>query len=130
MRALEPAGISAGPSGRHAANIDTAPMPDNPSSCVDALSAQPEIDWLEVDQIGLTLPNGRVLVSNVSFSAGPGSLTAIIGPSGAGKSTLAKLVAGALAPTVGAVRFNGHDLHAEFGSLRHRIGLVPQDDVV
>ena len=26
--------------------------------------------------------------------------------------------------------FDGHDLHAEYASLRHRIGLVPQDDVV
>ena len=96
---------------------------------VDGHPAVSEIDWLEVDLLGLTLPNGCDLVSNVSFSAGPGSLTAIIGPSGAGKSTLAKPVAGALAPTTGAVRFNGHDLHAEFGWLRHRIGLIPQDDV-
>src|SRR5882724_13097836 len=50
-------------------------------------------DWLDVHLLGLTLPNGRHLVSDVSFSARPGSLTAIIGPSGAGKSTLAKLVA-------------------------------------
>ncbi|HUE34979.1 MAG TPA: ATP-binding cassette domain-containing protein [Mycobacterium sp.] len=96
---------------------------------VDGHSALSEIDWLEVDLLGLTLPNGCDLVSNVSFSAGPGSRTAIIGPSGAGRSTLAKPVAGALAPTTGAVGFNGHDLHAEFGSLRPRIGLIPQDDV-
>jgi ABC-type multidrug transport system fused ATPase/permease subunit len=96
---------------------------------VDGHSALSEIDWLEVDLLGLTLPNGCELVSNVSFSAGPGSRTAIIGPSGAGRSTLAKPVAGALAPTTGAVGFNGHDLHAEFGSLRPRIGLIPQDDV-
>jgi ABC transport system ATP-binding/permease protein len=89
-----------------------------------------DIDSVDVHTLGLTLPNGRDLVSNVSFSARRGSLTAIIGPSGAGKSTLAKLVAGALTPTTGAVSFDGHDLHAEYGSLRHRIGLVPQDDVV
>ena len=88
------------------------------------------IDCLNVELLGLTLPNGRQLVSDVSFSARPGSLTAIIGPSGAGKSTLAKLVGGAVTPTDGAVSFDGHDLHAEYASLRHRIGLVPQDDVV
>src|SRR5689334_5117515 len=97
---------------------------------VDGNPAATVIDCLDVHALGLTLPNGPQLVSNVSFSARAGSLTAIIGPSGAGKSTLAKLVAGALAPTSGEVRFNGHDLHAEYGSLRHRIGLVPQDDVV
>ena len=87
-------------------------------------------DCLEVHALGLRLPNGRRLLTDVSFGARPGSLTAIIGPSGAGKSTLAKLVGGALSPTAGAVCFDGHDLHAEYASLRHRIGLVPQDDVV
>ena len=87
-------------------------------------------DCLEVSGLGLTLPNGRRLLSDVSFGARPGSLTAIIGPSGAGKSTLAKLVGGAITPTMGEVRFGGHDLHGEYAALRHRIGLVPQDDVV
>src|SRR3954464_36176 len=41
-----------------------------------------EGDCLEVSGLGLTLPNGRRLLSEVSFGARPGSLTAIIGPSG------------------------------------------------
>ena len=89
-----------------------------------------DAECLDVHGLGLMLPSGRQLLSNVSFSARPGSLTAIIGPSGAGKSTLAKLVGGAITPTAGEVSFAGHDLHAEYASLRHRIGLVPQDDVV
>src|SRR6185369_10097576 len=80
-------------------------------------------DSLEVHGLGLTLADGRRLLSDVSLSA-------IIGPSGAGKSTLAKLVAGALTPTAGEVCFGGHDLHTEYPALRHRVGLVPQDDVV
>lgn len=87
-------------------------------------------DCLDVHLLGSRLPDGRHLLSNVSFTARPGSLTAIIGPSGAGKSTLAKLVGGAITPTTGEVTFAGYDLHAEYASLRHRIGLVPQDDVV
>jgi ABC transport system ATP-binding/permease protein len=93
-------------------------------------SAVGDVECLDVHGLGLMLPNGRALLNNVSFSARPGSLTAIIGPSGAGKSTLAKLVGGAITPTVGEVSFGGHDLHAEYASLRHRIGLIPQDDVV
>jgi ABC transport system ATP-binding/permease protein len=89
-----------------------------------------DIDCLNVYSVGLTLPNGRKLLSDVSFTARPGSLTAIIGPSGAGKTTLAKLVAGVITPTTGEVNFEGHDIHREYSSLRHRIGAVPQDDVV
>jgi len=85
---------------------------------------------LDVDAVDLALPCGRVLLSDISFAARPGSLTAIIGPSGAGKSTLAKLVGGALTPTAGEVSFAGHDVHGEYESLRHNIGLVRQDDVV
>ena len=54
----------------------------------------------------------------------------MIGPSGAGKSTFAKLVAGYTHPTTGTVTFEGHNIHAEYASLRSRIGMVPQDDVV
>jgi ABC-type multidrug transport system fused ATPase/permease subunit len=95
-----------------------------------APSVMTDTGCLNVGVLGLTLPNGRQLLSDVSFTARHGSLTAIIGPSGAGKSTLAKLVGGAITPTTGHVSFDGCDVHAEYASLRHRIGLVPQDDVV
>ena len=49
---------------------------------------------LEVRHISLTIEHGRTLLNNISFSARPGTLTAVIGPSGAGKSTLAKVIVG------------------------------------
>ncbi len=79
--------------------------------------------------LGLTI-DGHRLLTDVSFSAQPGTLTAVIGPSGAGKSTLIKLIGGATKPSTGVVSFDGHDLHAEYASMRSRIGMVPQDDVV
>jgi ABC transport system ATP-binding/permease protein len=85
---------------------------------------------LSVHELGWTIEDNKTLLDNVSFTAEPGTLTAVIGPSGAGKSTLAKLVAGYTQPTTGAVTFEGHNIHAEYASLRSRIGMVPQDDVV
>jgi ABC-type multidrug transport system ATPase subunit len=85
---------------------------------------------LQVQGATLTIEQGRTLLDNIAFSARPGTLTAVIGPSGAGKSTLAKLIAGTTLPTQGRVSFEGHDIHAAYASLRSRIGLVPQDDVV
>lgn len=79
--------------------------------------------------LALTI-DGHHLLQDVSFTAKPGTLTAVIGPSGAGKSTLVKLIGGALPPSAGQVAFDGHDVHAEYASMRSRIGMVPQDDVV
>ncbi|HTY28059.1 MAG TPA: ATP-binding cassette domain-containing protein, partial [Mycobacterium sp.] len=85
---------------------------------------------LEVRAVTWTIEQNKTLLENISFSARPGTLTAVIGPSGAGKSTLARLIAGYTHPTSGTVAFEGHNIHAEYASLRSRIGMVPQDDVV
>ena len=85
---------------------------------------------LEVHGVTWTIEGNKTLLDNISISARPGTLTAVIGPSGAGKSTFARLVAGYTHPTTGKVAFEGHNIHAEYASLRSRIGMVPQDDVV
>ncbi|WP_293002084.1 FHA domain-containing protein [Mycobacterium sp.] len=85
---------------------------------------------LEVRNVQYTVENGKQLLSDISLTARPGTLTAVIGGSGAGKSTLARLIAGYTTPSGGSVTFEGHDIHAEYASLRSRIGMVPQDDVV
>lgn len=85
---------------------------------------------LEVRGLTWTIEGNKTLLDNISLDARPGTLTAVIGPSGAGKSTFAKQVAGYTHPTSGTVAFEGHDVHAEYASLRSRIGMVPQDDVV
>jgi ABC-type multidrug transport system ATPase subunit len=85
---------------------------------------------LEVRNVKYVVDNGKQLLDNISLSARPGTLTAVIGGSGAGKSTLARLIAGYARPSSGSVTFEGHDIHAEYASLRSRIGIVPQDDVV
>ena len=91
--------------------------------------AATRVSGLTAHGLALTI-DGRQLLQDVSFTAKPGTLTAVIGPSGAGKSTLVKLIGGALPRSAGLVAFDGHDVHAEYASMRSRIGMVPQDDVV
>ena len=84
---------------------------------------------LEVNGVHFKI-DGKELLDNISLTARPGTLTAIIGGSGAGKTTLSRLIAGYTRPSSGSVTFEGHDIHAEYATMRSRIGMVPQDDVV
>lgn len=76
------------------------------------------------------LSNGKKLLDDISFALEGSSLLAVIGPSGAGKSTLLKALTGSQQATQGEVYYDGRDLYQNFDDLRHRIGVVPQDDVV
>jgi ABC-type multidrug transport system ATPase subunit len=84
---------------------------------------------LEVNNVHFRI-DGKELLDGISLTARPGTLTAIIGGSGAGKTTLSRLIAGYTRPSGGNVTFEGHDIHAEYATMRSRIGMVPQDDVV
>ncbi len=90
----------------------------------------PTAGGLHVDGVGLTIEGGRRLLEDVTFTAAPGSLTAVIGPSGAGKTTVAKIISGSEGPTEGVVEFEGRSVHTDYSVMRSRIGMVPQDDVV
>ncbi|GAA1849858.1 hypothetical protein GCM10009836_32040 [Pseudonocardia ailaonensis] len=83
-----------------------------------------------VQGASVTTDSGKVLLRDVSFALTGRSLLAVVGPSGAGKSTLLGALTGARPADVGEVRYAGRDLYAEYDELRHRIGLVPQDDVL
>ena len=50
---------------------------------------------------------GLLAVDAVSFDVAAGEIFAVIGPNGAGKTTLFNLIAGALAPSAGAIRLAG-----------------------
>jgi ABC-type multidrug transport system, ATPase and permease components len=74
-----------------------------------------------------TGPSQPVL-TDVSFTARPGELVALVGHSGAGKTTITALVSRLYDVDEGAVRINGLDVRdATFDSLRETIGVVTQD---
>lgn len=85
---------------------------------------------LAAHDLRVVLPGGKELLGGVDIELPAASLLAVIGPSGAGKSTLLGALTGSRRATSGTVTFDGRDLYENFSELRHRIGLVPQDDVV
>jgi branched-chain amino acid transport system ATP-binding protein len=54
--------------------------------------------------------DGFLAVKDVSFEVAEGEILGLIGPNGSGKSTTFNLIAGALKPTAGSVRFLGREI--------------------
>jgi ATPase subunit of ABC transporter with duplicated ATPase domains len=62
---------------------------------------------VDVSGVRYELPDGRVLLEDVSFRVGEGAKVALVGANGAGKTTLLRIVTGDLVPHGGAVTRTG-----------------------
>jgi cell division transport system ATP-binding protein len=81
--------------------------------------------------VGMTYPNGKVALADVSVTIPSGDFVFLVGPSGAGKSTFIRLLIREQLPTHGEVTVAGRDLlrmrRGQVPTLRRRIGIVFQD---
>jgi len=64
---------------------------------------------LEVEKLSKSF-DGFLAVNGVSFSVREGEILGLIGPNGSGKSTTFNLIAGAMPPSAGSVRFLGQEI--------------------
>ncbi len=72
---------------------------------------------VDVAGVRYELPDGRVLLDDVSFRVGEGAKVALVGANGAGKTTLLRIITGDLAPHAGAVTKTGG-----LGVMRQMVG--------
>ncbi len=88
--------------------------------------------YLEFREVSFSFPGAeQPALSNISFSAGPGKITAIIGGTGSGKTTLINLIPRFYDVDQGAVLIDGVDVREiSQQELRAKIGLVPQQAVL
>jgi ATP-binding cassette subfamily B protein len=124
--------------------LDLPPMIDEKP---DARSVAPGPVQLSFDHVDFTYPGAKEVslaslesvavldatepvpvLFDVSFTAEPGHVVALVGPSGAGKSTISNLVPRLYDVRGGAVRLNGVDVRdLTLDSLRDTVGMVTQD---
>ena len=62
---------------------------------------------IDLNAVSFTLPDGRVLLDDVSFRVGDGAKAALVGANGSGKTTLLRIIAGDVDPHGGAVTRTG-----------------------
>ncbi|MDA3021938.1 MAG: ATP-binding cassette domain-containing protein [Actinomycetota bacterium] len=62
---------------------------------------------VDVQHVSYSLPDGRVLLNDITFRIPDGAIAALVGPNGAGKTTLLRMVAGDIAPDTGAIVHSG-----------------------
>jgi ATPase subunit of ABC transporter with duplicated ATPase domains len=83
------------------------------------------VGHVDVNGIGYSLPDGRVLLRDISFRVADGAKVALVGANGAGKTTLLRIVTGDLAPDEGSVARSGG-----LGVMRQFVGKVRDDSTV
>ncbi|MFI0820235.1 ATP-binding cassette domain-containing protein [Streptomyces sp. NPDC021098] len=62
---------------------------------------------LEAAHLSYFLPDGRLLLGDVSFRVGDGAVAALVGPNGAGKTTLVRLLSQEIEPHDGTITVSG-----------------------
>ena len=124
--------------------LDLEPMVKESKSPITLASRTPAISFEEVrftypsaQQISLaslesaSLPEvkeSEEILKGISFTAAPGTVTALVGPSGAGKTTISALVPRLYDVSSGAIKIDGIDIREiSVDSLRSSIGVVMQD---
>jgi ATPase subunit of ABC transporter with duplicated ATPase domains len=83
------------------------------------------VGHVDVNGIGYSLPDGRVLLRDIAFRVADGAKVALVGANGAGKTTLLRIVTGDLDPDVGSVARSGG-----LGVMRQFVGKVRDDSTV
>jgi len=86
---------------------------------------------VEFRNVSFGYESGRTILKNVSFEIPKNSTVAIIGPSGGGKSTIGRLLFRFYDLDSGEILIDGQNIaEVQQQTLRHAIGIVPQDTVL
>ncbi len=100
-------------------------------NALDAIPMPAFVDEIRFDDVGFAYEEDQPILKHISFTATPGSITAIVGPTGSGKSTLVGLLTRIFDPDSGRVLIDGNDLRQlEVDSLRANVSIALQENVL
>ncbi|BCW78544.1 ABC transporter ATP-binding protein [Arthrobacter sp. NicSoilC5] len=108
--------------------LDTEPSVSSPAG---PQQFQPDLSQpatLAFHGVGFSYPGAEApVLADISFTATPGTTTAIVGATGSGKTTLLNLIPRFLDPTKGRISLAGHDIRdVPLDQLRAAMAIVPQ----
>lgn len=105
--------------------LDTPAENQAPARTVELGAMRGEVRF---EDVWFQYEEGKEVLRGVSFTAAPGTVTALVGSSGSGKSTILGLIASFYTPTRGRVLVDGVDLaRATLESYRRQLGVVLQE---
>ncbi len=92
------------------------------------VSLEDIVGTVEFQDVSFSYDGTHEVLHDISFTAQPGTVTALVGSSGSGKSTTIGLISAFYVPTKGAARVDGVDLSTvRLDSFRTRLGVVLQE---
>jgi ABC-type multidrug transport system fused ATPase/permease subunit len=104
------------------------PETEESPDAIDATSIKGDVRF---DDVGFSYPDGTNVLHDITFSAKPGEVVALVGLTGAGKTTLVSLIPRFYNATTGRVLVDGIDVrNYRVRSLRDKIAIVLQDPVL
>ncbi|PHV05104.1 metal ABC transporter permease [Janthinobacterium sp. BJB412] len=107
---------------------------DQNREIADAPDARPLLTHgaqVRFQHVDFSYESKRKILFDVDFTIAAGTTTAVVGHSGSGKSTLSRLLFRFYEVNGGGITIDGQDLRTlTQDSLRHAIGIVPQDTVL
>ncbi|MCE3264654.1 MAG: metal transporter permease [Pseudoduganella sp.] len=96
-----------------------------------ARALQPQGAEVRFNHVDFSYEPKRQILFDVDFAIPAGTTTAVVGHSGSGKSTLSRLLYRFYEVNSGSITIDGQDVRdVTQHSLRHAIGIVPQDTVL
>ena len=105
--------------------LDTEPDIKDKPEAENILDSKGEISFRDVS---FNYISSVPVLQNISFTAEPGKMVALVGPTGVGKTTVISLIARFYEPVSGSILLDGKDIKdITLSSLRNQISIVLQD---